>query len=235
VEIDEDGAYVPCELPHFLGYTANAFGFDKADGESAEPGHVVRAISCAYAAAIFVKIPVDDIMAAVFYAPVTAIGFENAFWVGLVRAMACDAISDFTGVFAGLFVCCLPLDHKRLSHMREVEIVVELGCCPYFSDLYAAMIRGIALNKMRIFCILEMKCDILEETGLVVFDGEVIMGVTILNQIACDLALGQEGVCGNGFAFDIDSVKEWDSSLDFVGAFEFIGALYGERADFFWA
>lgn len=231
----EDGAYVPCELPHFLGYTANAFGFDKADGESAEPGDVVRAISRAYAAAIFVKIPVDDIVAAIFNAPVTAIGSEDAFWIGVVRGKACDAISDFTGVFAGLFVCCLPLDHKRLSHMREIEIVVELGGCPYFSDLDPAVIRGIALNKIRIFCILEMECDIFKEAGLVVFDGEVIMGVTILNQIVCDLALGQEGICGNVFAFDIDGVKEWDSGLDFVGAFEFIAAFYGQRADFFWA
>jgi hypothetical protein len=118
--------------------------------------------------------------------------------------------------------------------MGEVEIVVELGCGPYFADFDPAVIGRVALNEIGIFQVFKMEGDIFEKSGLVVLDGEVIMGVTILNQIVCDLALGQEGICGNIFAFDIDGLKQWDGGLDFVGAFEFLAAFYREGANFFW-
>jgi len=44
------------------------------------------------------------------------------------------------------------------------------------------------------------------------------MSVTIPDQIVGDIALGQEGICGNFFALNIDGIKERDGGLDFVGA-----------------
>jgi len=48
--------------------------------------------------------------------------------------------------------------------------------------------------------------NVFEKPGLVVLDGEVVMSVTIPDQIVGDIALGQEGI------------KERDGGLDFVGA-----------------
>jgi len=173
-------------------------------------------------------------MAAVFNGPVAPIDCEDAFWIGLFRRSACDAICDFTGVFAGLFVCGFPLDHERLSHMGEVEIVVELGCGPYFADFDPAVIGRIALNEIGIFQVFKMDGDIFKKSGLVILDGEVIMSVPVLNQIFGELALCQEGICGNIFAFDIDGLKQWDGGFDFIGALEFLAAFYREGANFFW-
>jgi len=47
----------------------------------------------------------------------------------------------------------------------------------------------------------------LKKTGLVVFDGEVVMRFTFPDQIVGDIALGQEGIGGNIFALNIDGIK----------------------------
>jgi hypothetical protein len=57
-------------LPHFLGDAGYAFGFNQADGEPSEPGDVCRTIANADAASILVKVSVNDVVAAIFNAPV---------------------------------------------------------------------------------------------------------------------------------------------------------------------
>ena len=47
----------------------------------------------------------------------------------------------------------------------------------------------------------------MKKTGLVVFDGEVVMSFALANQIVSDFALGQQGIGGNVFALNIDGVK----------------------------
>jgi hypothetical protein len=47
----------------------------------------------------------------------------------------------------------------------------------------------------------------LKKTGLVVFDGEVVMSLTLPDQIVGDLALGQQSIGGNLFALNIDGIK----------------------------
>ena len=47
----------------------------------------------------------------------------------------------------------------------------------------------------------------MKKTGLVVFNGEVVMGFTLPDQIVGDLALGQEGIGGNFFSLNIDGIK----------------------------
>ena len=71
-------------------------------------------------------------------------------------------------------------------------------------------------------------------SGLVVLDGEVVMSVTLPNQILGDVALGQQGICGNFFALKINGIKQGDGGFDFIGTFEFFTALYREGSDFFW-
>ena len=48
-EVIENKPHIEGELPHFLGDTAHALGFDQADGEASEPGHVFRAVAGANA------------------------------------------------------------------------------------------------------------------------------------------------------------------------------------------
>jgi hypothetical protein len=73
----------------------------------------------------------------------------------------------------------------------------------------------------------------LKKTGLVVFDGEVVMSFTLANQIVGDLALGQQGIGGNLFALDIDGIQQRDGGLDFVGALNLL-VRYGQGTYFFW-
>jgi hypothetical protein len=47
----------------------------------------------------------------------------------------------------------------------------------------------------------------LKKTGLVVFDGEVVMRFALAHDIVSDFALGQQGIGGNLFALDIDSIQ----------------------------
>ena len=127
---------------------AYTFEFDAADGKTAQSGNVFRAMAGAYAATVFIIVPIDNVMTAVFDAPVAAVGGKNGFSVGLLRGSAGDAIGDFTGVLAAFFICGLPLDDKRLSHMRKVQIAVEFGCGPDFADFDPAVVRRVAMDKI---------------------------------------------------------------------------------------
>jgi hypothetical protein len=84
----------------------------------------------AYAVAVFVIVPVDNVMAAVFDAPVTTVDGKYTFGVGLLGSSTGYAIGEFTGVFAGFFINGLPLYEESLSEVGEIEIVVEFGCGP---------------------------------------------------------------------------------------------------------
>ena len=127
---------------------AYAFGFDDANGESPQSSDVFWAVTSAYAAAVFVIVPIDNVMTAVFDAPVATVGGKHALRVGLLRSSAGNAIGDFTGVFTGFFICGLPLDEKSLSDVRKVQIAVEFGCGPDCADFDPAVIRRVAMDKI---------------------------------------------------------------------------------------
>ena len=94
-----------------------------------------------------------------------------------------------------------------MPDVRKVQIAVEFGCGPDFADFNPAVIRGVIEDKIGVLAVFKIQCDILKKSGLVVFDGEVVMGFTLLDQILADLALGQQGICGNIFVLDIDGIK----------------------------
>ena len=212
---------------------AHTFELDDANGKTAESGNVFRAITSTYTAAVFIIVPIDNVMTTVFDAPVVAVGVKNTFWVGLVRCTTGDAISDFTGVFVGFFICGLALDDKSLPDMRKVQIAVEFGCRPDFTDFNPTVIRRVDLDKIRIFPVFKIKRDVFKKSGLVVLDGKVIMGVTVSDQVVGYLALGQEGIGGNIFALNIDGIKQRNGGLDFVGALNLLVG-YGQGTYFFW-
>jgi hypothetical protein len=190
-------------------------------------------MASAYSAAVFVIVPIDNVMATVFDTPVATVGGKHALRVGLLRSSARNAIGDFTGVFTGFFIGGFPLDEKSLSDVRKVQIVVEFGCDPDFADFDPAVVRGIAMEKIGLLSVFKVQRDVLKKTGLIVFDGEVIMSVTVLDQIVGDRALGQEGIGGNFFSLNSDGIKEGDGSFDFVGAFHLL-VRHRQGTYFFW-
>lgn len=156
-------------------------------------------------------------MAAVFDAPVAAVDSQKTLRIDLVRGSARDPISEIVGVFSALFLYRLPLDHKGLSHMRKVQVMVEFGGGPDFPGFDPAMIRRVIGDEIGFLSILEIELDILKECGLIAFDGEVVMGLTIQAQIIGELTLGQEGIGSDIFAFDIDGIEQRDGHPDLVG------------------
>ena len=117
--------------------------------------------------------------------------------------------------------------------MGKVEVVVETGGGPDFADFDAAMVRRIGTDKIGILPVFEIKCDVLKETGLVVFDGEVEVSFAFFDQVGGDLALSQQGIGGNFFTLNIDGVKKRDGGLDFIGTLDGL-VVYMQSAYFFW-
>jgi hypothetical protein len=186
-----------------------------------------------YSAAVFVEVPVKNIVTTVFDSPVTSIGGKYAFRIGLFWRSACNPIGDFVGTLTGFLICGFPLDDKSLSNVGKIEIVVEFGCDPNFPDFDAAVIRRLVVDKIGVPPFMKIQSDIFKESGLIVFDGEVVMGFALSDHIIGDLTLGQERIAGNILAPDIDGVEERDGGFDFVSAFEFV-IVYGQVAYFFW-
>lgn len=144
----------------------------------------------AYATAIFVIVPIDNVMAAVFNTPVTTIDRKQAFGVGLFRRSTGYAISDIMGMFAGFFVNGFSFDNKSLANMRKVQIIVEFGCSPYFTSFDSPVIRRGAIDKSGRLPILKIERNVIKKTRLVVFNGEMIMCFTLPDQIVGYFTLG---------------------------------------------
>lgn len=101
-----------------------------------------------YSAAVFVIVPIDNVMAAVFDAPVSTVGSQHALRVGLFRGSAGNSIGDFTGVLAAFFIGGFALDDKSLADVRKIQVTVEFGGGPDFTDFDAAVIRWVAMDKI---------------------------------------------------------------------------------------
>ena len=140
-QVIKDQADVSGELAHFLGDAPWLFCFDEGNGKTAEPGDVFRAVSGAYPAAVFIELPIDDVMAAVFNAPVATDCGKDTFRVGLLGCVTGDAVGDLTGGVTGFLLGELSLHKKCLSHMGKVQIVVEFGGGPDLSDFNPTVVR----------------------------------------------------------------------------------------------
>lgn len=210
-----------------MGDATDFFGFYNADGKAPETCDVFRTMSFADAAPVFIEVPIKNVMATVFDGPMAPVGGEYFFGISLIGRPAVDAIGDFTGYFSGFFVNRFPFDGERLADVREVQIGVQFGCDPDFAGVDATVIAGGRFNEVRCASILEEEFDGFKESGLVAFDGEVIMGLSF-NDVIADVALGQQGVGGDGFALDGNGVEQGNDGFDFVGAFGFVAAGDGQ-------
>ena len=87
-------------------------------------------------------------------------------------------------------------------------------------------------HKIRFSSLFEEELDILVEPSLVLFDGEVVVGLAA-DEVLGDLPLGEQGIGGDVLALDVDGGKERDGHFDLVGPF---GLLIGypQTPYFFW-
>ena len=81
---------------HLLRDTRYTFGLDDANGRMPQARDSFRAMLLAYPAAIFVIAPIDNVMTAVFDAPVATVDGKHALRVGMLRSSAGNAMDDFT-------------------------------------------------------------------------------------------------------------------------------------------
>lgn len=149
-KIIEDNTDIEGKLTHFLSNATNPFGLDQSDGEATQAGHVFRAVAGAYPTTIFIIVPIEDVVAAIFNSPVTAVYGKETLCVGLIGWTAGDAVHGFVAGFSALFFYELTLDNEGLSDMREIQVGIKFGCGPNFSSFDSAMIRGIIGNKVRL-------------------------------------------------------------------------------------
>ena len=119
--------------------------------------------------------------------------------------------------------------------MGKVEVVVELEGGPDLSDFDSSMVRRRTLDKIRLLAILEPEGDIFQKAFLVSFDGEMIMGMTLCDQVLGDLSLSQQSIGSHILALNVNGVKQGDGHLDFVSAFGIFVVFYRQGTHFFWA
>lgn len=80
------------------------------------------------------------------------------------------------------------------------------------------------LDEVRFVSILEEAGEILEQCWLVAFDGEVVVCLSVLDQVAGELALSQERIGANILVRDGDGIEQRDSHLDLIGLLGFFGS-----------
>ena len=76
-------------------------------------------------------------------------------------------------------------------NVREVEIMVEFGGGPNLSGFDPAVVRGRTIDEIGSLAILEEEDKVLKKDRLVIFDGKMIMSLTILDQVVGQFSLGQ--------------------------------------------
>jgi hypothetical protein len=61
---------------------------------------------------------------------------------------------------------------------------------------------------------------------LIFFGGEMVMGLSFINDISGKIGLSQESVGSNGFSLNINSIEKRDGSLDFICLFFLAASFY---------
>lgn len=87
-------------------------------------------------------------MQAVLNAPVSPVEMEETGWIRLLRGEAGDPLDDFHGRFVLLDPGDFSPDGEDLSHMGEVEVIIEVVAGPDLADFEAAvrLIDGLVLR-----------------------------------------------------------------------------------------
>jgi hypothetical protein len=90
------------------------------------------------------------------------------------------------------------------------------------------------LDEVGLAALVEVELQGFQKSWLVAFDGEVVMRLALLDQIGGEAALREQGIGGDLFAPNLDSVQPRDGRFDLVGALDFIPILDRQGTYFFW-
>ncbi|MCI0732257.1 MAG: hypothetical protein L0Y38_00355, partial [Methylococcaceae bacterium] len=119
---------------------ANRLGFDDADGETSESCDIFRSMALANAAAIFIEIPVDDLMATVFDAPVSAVVVKNPSGNSLIFCFASDAMGELVTSLSAFLMQRDAFDHEWLADVRRIQVIVEVCSDPDITGFDASVV-----------------------------------------------------------------------------------------------
>ena len=149
------------QFAHFLRYADIPFGFDEADGEAAQSGNVLGAVSCANAAAVLVVVPVNYVMATIFYTPMLAVRLKDFFGIRFFWIAAGHSVNDFVSAFTRFLFNAFSFNHEGLADMGKIQVLVERRGCPDFAGFDAAVIGWGMVDKIGLFPVLEEQGNIL--------------------------------------------------------------------------
>jgi len=108
------------QFAYFLRNTNSTFGFDEADGEAAQSGDVLWAMSCANAAAVFVVVPINHVVATVFDAPMFTVRLKDFFGISLYGCATGNPVSDVVTPFTGFLFDEFPFNQESLADMGKI-------------------------------------------------------------------------------------------------------------------
>ena len=141
---------------------------------------------------------------------------------------------DLGGFLAGLLVDAQTFDGEDLSDVREVQVVVQRRGGPNRTRLQTPVRERNRFAEIRRTAAFEEQADVGQQSRLIGFDREQVMGTAFFDQVAGELALGEQGIGGDRRAADVHAREQRDDHPDLIGLFDLVGAVYRQRGDFFW-
>ena len=118
-------------------------------------------MSCPYAAAVFVVVPINHVVATVFDAPMFAVGAKDFLGICLFGRAAGQPVNDFVATFTRFFVDAFPLDDEGLADIGKIQVLVERSGYPDFAGFDTAVIGRVILDKIRFLPVFEEQGNIL--------------------------------------------------------------------------
>ena len=118
--------------------------------------------------------------------------------------------------------------------MGECQVGVEGRRGPNLSGLDPPVAQGGGFDEIRGVARLKVADDVLKQSGLGAFHGEVVVGLPVVDQIRGECALGQEGIGGDRFAVHLDGLEQRSGHGNLVGVLTLVGAFYRQGPNFFW-
>ena len=137
------------QFAYFLRDANSTFGFDEADGETAQSGDVLRAMSCPDAAAVFMVIPINHVVTTVFDAPVLAVRLKDYFGIRFFRLTTGYSVNNFVSTFTRFLFNAFSFNHEGLADMGEIQVLVERRGCPDFAGFDASVVGWGMVDQIR--------------------------------------------------------------------------------------
>jgi len=184
------------------------------------------------AAAVFIIVPVDDVVAA-FHTPVAAVISKHLLGIGLLPRRAGDAVDSLPALYTTFLVDGLAFDHECLTYMRKVQVVVQCGSGPDFSGFDTPVFTLAGLNEIgRYMLVFKIVGGLFEQFGLITLGGEMVV-CPAFDQVIGQFTLSEQRVGGDGSSGNVDGIKQGGGRFYLIGLFFLIAALGAQCADFF--